>query len=152
MLEVPIVGLEVVARRRDAELTRDVLNRRVEPVSLGYRLGQRILDAQALDVLPVVGAEGIEQMVLIDELAPRVERRATKAGRLSAPVPEPTVHLAGRVLRAGQRDDVTMPGRQLGAEHGRAHAFRRSGRRGEGEREGGHDRGRRDRCARSAHC
>ena len=150
-LEVAVVGLQVITGGRDSQLPGQVLQRRVHAVGLRHGLRKRILHAQALNVLPVVGPEGIEQVVLVDELAVGVERRAAEARRAPAPVVEATVDLARRVKCGTQGHYLPMPGRRLGAQDRRARAVGRGGPRHERERERGHHHAPPHRCARTPH-
>jgi hypothetical protein len=147
--QVAVVRLEVHPGDLDAELAGHVLDRRLHAVGLGHDLPERVEHALALHVLARVGAEGVEQVVLVDELAARVDRRAAEAGRRAPPVGELAVdrarlallRLPGRApAREIRADDDRGPlaSRYLGAEHRQARVVAC----GEGRRAREHEHGR----------
>ena len=85
----------------------------------------RVLDPQPLNVLAVVGAVGVEDVVLVDELARGVDRRAAEARRPAVPVADPAVNAARGVEGGAERDRGSVPGGDLGGEDRDAHVAAR---------------------------
>jgi hypothetical protein len=116
--QVAVVRVEGERTGRDAELAGRVLERRIDPVGLGDRGLERVFDLEAVVVLTVVGAVGVEDVVLVDELATRVVHRAAEAGQATGPVGEVAVHRARRIVGGPQRREGATAGRDGGSEDG----------------------------------
>src|SRR5205807_4485640 len=69
---------------------------------------------------------GVEDVVLVDELARGVDRRAAEARRPAVPVADPAVNAARGVERGAERDRGSVPGGDLGGEDRDAHVAARS--------------------------
>ncbi len=112
--------LEAELGRGRADLAgRVVLVGRLEPVEARRGLLEGVVAGDALGVVAVVGAEGVEQVVRVDVLAVAVGGQAAEAGGLARPV----VGLPVDDLRGGgdgrQRGDDRGAALLLGVQDGR---------------------------------
>ena len=82
----------------------------LEPVGLGHVLLERAEQGEALGVVAAVGAVGVEEVVLVDDLAGRAHDGAAEAGAGAGPVEDLAVDdLRRRRDRVGRRGAWTVP-------------------------------------------